>query len=1715
MKTLAMVGVVVIGCAMSAVCGETDRIVLRQGISNGIVATYTGNEDARLHSGPNEAFNYGGSPLLAVGCDAAGSELVSLLRYRVNILAGRVQQIDRVRLELTVAKDEDFRGSEIVISVLDHPAASLWLEGSADGVAQSYGASFIEPRYSGAKQSGWPGGHPQGREVARVTYAGGTTLAFDLPANVVTEWLEQVNGGLLLSTAPVPGKTLWFHSTECQSEEARPTLTLVGRFSGIPDQPVPLVEIPPFDPKQYNALTTEAWAHWPKDGWRGRWIQNPEPAALRLELDYATNTGDAWDFDEGDLEAIAEMGTGIQDSAVRDGRLHFRTELPKAYFSFGNMYENPNQRPALLWMNRDWFGSTHWAVEVRMRQSAPVSQWVVSTRPSDSPPNWTSPEVQVRGTDWQTVIMSIKRVGQERIGALALETFTTGNHVEIDYVRVGPCSAYERFLKSFTLTGTPARFWCTVMAAKEFKLYVNGTQAAWDSSLLAVGFMPRIEIDPQLLKRGHNVIAIETDATGSMRPDRRGMYFQATIRTREGDVSELVSDSSWKSTNLPVPPNWTWLGYSPHMWKDARDRGGMVELGYTEWTAETMSWNNPVIPPYFGSIELDFDGERPPFVTFKEEIPLGVFLPGETPLADTVRWKSWHVETRAAAGNGTIHRWKSADYRRAGTLTLRPQRPGVHILELELVRGEQTVDRRVAEVVVIGRLDMPVARTTSEWEKALDLQLVDEVDCTQSASDRAFLDGPELGSSRVIEDEHGAYRITAPPIGKQQSVPWFSYTVRLRNRLRPHVIVVDMPQHLSASTQVWFTTRSSRTINDTQALLAGNGPWRRFPFPLEQGMARYFMLVWPNHEDNAVTLSDNTLNLGLPASERGGAAASRIRIYEIAGQLPAAVPDAGTDRLIGPMTEQWPIINANFMGGPGTRFNFGYREWYRVMENAARSFRFRGENLFWAGMYMYDHSLFPSFRHDAEQVGTFTRTWHGSRYGADLPDLMMRVFGANDIQMILGVQYTRSAGLRDALYYSADEIRDGADTADQVSRDVEINRGWPGRAVNPFHPAVRREMDELIGELAARYAGHPNVLGIGLPAMGQGIMPSVNTGGQGGTEVGKYSYDDRTVALFEQATSLTIPPAPDARARFAHRAKWIRENAWDRWIAWRAQEIAKTVQWLADCASAHSGGRWNTYYAPCSNAPLALRQFGDAEIREAMSVKDAWLASGVDLTAFRDSTNVVFAPSETMGDRRSGKPLLTAAAFRDILTDREFHASLAKMPRRGAWIGEAFTEYRLFLPPGCRWITNWQERPKTQDHLTMTGKAAFDMYGVTYASPLGRAYLDEFCQVLALQDPELMLLNYGDVIFPAGQEDLHAEMTRAFRAMPRADYRYVAGGGTEDNVVVKQGVADGRTILVVVNPVWWPVTLDLKSEPRTTWQDRVSGEKISGSLRLKPYETRVLMAQDSGIGVSVQSTTVEPSAVAHVSGIYKTLVETPRAYPPIGAQKACDDVHQALRTGRIRAAWERMLKADIAQLADVTRILVDPRKKPEPVAKQPLRLTVTPHVNLLADPGFEAGQGSSAWALTRHPKDAETGEPVRQTGVLELTVDAAHSGHSGLRLKTNDTLEATARLSSSRFTGLKPGQPIAITAWARAEEGHPVLTLAPTADTPQGSWWYWRRGATDPKNVFHPTQEWTQFVLVIDAPVDLQADVPQALFVDVNGSGTLLLDDLEVYVVER
>ncbi len=213
---------------------RADEAIFQEGV-NGFI----GAEDVALRSDRPDS-NNGGYPALA--CGAMGKTIFrSLLRFDLSELAKRKAQITSATL---ILRNTGFKGDQdLTVKVFAVQSAdSDWAEGKANSGwggdnADDNGQATWNQKAQSTSGSGkeWMGGAGMPAlsqsPIAQVRFhAGDQVLTIPIPAEVISPWLKNPNGGLFLCTDEddeATGRSVFFHSKETVTPNFRPKLIVV------------------------------------------------------------------------------------------------------------------------------------------------------------------------------------------------------------------------------------------------------------------------------------------------------------------------------------------------------------------------------------------------------------------------------------------------------------------------------------------------------------------------------------------------------------------------------------------------------------------------------------------------------------------------------------------------------------------------------------------------------------------------------------------------------------------------------------------------------------------------------------------------------------------------------------------------------------------------------------------------------------------------------------------------------------------------------------------------------------------------------------------------------------------------------------------------------------------------------------------------------------------------------------------------------------------------------------------------------------------------------------------------------------------------------------------------------------------------------------------------------------------------------------------------
>jgi hypothetical protein len=402
----------------------------------------------------------------------------------------------------------------------------------------------------------------------------------------------------------------------------------------------------------------------------------------------------------------------------------------------------------------------------------------------------------------------------------------------------------------------------------------------------------------------------------------------------------------------------------------------------------------------------------------------------------------------------------------------------------------------------------PAARSGAELQRTL----VQEIDCAATPPDYSAGGEPTL-----VAKPFGRYRLSGdvgflPAQHRGQQESWFAYTLETEPG-KPHVVEVDYPDDDNRT----FLIVLRESAPDAYPVAGGvdsGGPWA-----LTQRMQTHSILFWPRSVAPRVAF--------LPPHDGNRAAASRIRVYRVDGDIPPLdVPVQG-----GRTFANWYEEGANFAGFYNGKKG-GVADLRPCADLWPRCLAYMGGNLLIPTVSVYQMSLQPSrynrlFADPVSADITRLLLLHAEKYGCGM-----------------AIEFHPEARELDGHPY----LRNKRSNA-LISRTGQRALYPDTPRHHPLHPDNQAWYLGMIGEASDRYADSAAFRGVSLRCM-TWSNPALNN-----FHSLDWGYDDYTVGLFERETGVSVEAPPLGDDRYAKRCDWILRNAREKWIEWRCAKI--------------------------------------------------------------------------------------------------------------------------------------------------------------------------------------------------------------------------------------------------------------------------------------------------------------------------------------------------------------------------------------------------------------------------------------------------------------------------------------------------------------------------------------------------------------------------------
>ncbi len=1107
-----------------------------------------------------------------------------------------------------------------------------------------------------------------------------------------------------------------------------------------------------------------------------RIMSPPTKPTPRLIDDYAQSfEGDSWDFDEGDTEGISAFQR-LTDQQVKDGVLSFTTQA-NARLTWDGLLVGAG------WRYWDGIG-----LRLRIRQSLPES--TVTAR-FDPRGYRNENSVTLTGTDWQEIELDGPQVVHKKT-RLLLSFDKPDNRIEIDWLRVGRYTGPVNYRKTLEVKGPVRDAWCFWRAHRQaVTVYVNGTEVAHDQ-------LNPFDIGPAL-KPGKNVIALFTEPVTFRTDIRRTIIFAGTVRYEGGGLERLVSDATWRYAENN-PEGWTAVEFDDAEWPFATARELEGHRGLTAAARATKAGFRQELPAV-GYMRPSYGGIPSPIFDEAEGISMDVAIPG----GDTREYAATYLLREALTGEevatGSLSEVGVRGRDRVFALACPGVKRGGYHLRIELAEGEELVDSLEQEVVVIGKIAQPTVKG-ADYREGMDLELVDEIDCTSDGEQHAFADlgrltGKEEALSRVITTPLGRCRLSGPGYAD-----WFGYRIRVRHPGAWHLVEVEYPEDRFRMFGAAISEPEQKGVVG-YARTVGDG------FPVSGRIETLRFLYVPAEREAVIRLQ----NL---CDWEATCAVSRIRIYELRGELPAmASPNALDEILYGYANERECAIANSLAVAPGGRsalrrvtdLDVTYTLLLGAYENMIRWARFSGQNAIVLPVQQYYQIYY-------QRPGPRTVMWGGS-YEKDTIGLMARLAELNGLKVILNLEWSNRDVLEQLDRFTDEQVHQGADTIRPVMRDGKQFRRYAGIGYNFQHPRVEAELLATVDDLLAQAAAYPAVKGLSFYQIPDYAPCAYRRGGDA-TDV---SFDDTSIRRFAAEAGIEVPVADDDPERFGKRSEWILEHAWEQYVQWRCDAVTSVVQRIATKVRA---GRpdWTCSF-----------HWGANQMHGFPSVEAGLRSWGIDAPAIGEIEGVQQGIKEWIGSEK-------------VYWNRyqRFYDFVLYSPE-----GDTFgmtravrqTNLDVLIPPErrCSWGFNFFV------DSSRSGTVCYEM------APCREHYLAHYADILSHSTPTFHGFGVGDNSLHSGPEQEVRTVARVVRTLPAGVYQTLTRSGLDRNIAVRALEREPHLYFYVVNPFPWPVSGSLTMSRAGKVLDLIENVQLEGQeipLELGASEIKTFRADLAG-----------------------------------------------------------------------------------------------------------------------------------------------------------------------------------------------------------------------------------------------------------------------------
>jgi hypothetical protein len=776
------------------------------------------------------------------------------------------------------------------------------------------------------------------------------------------------------------------------------------------------------------------------------------------------------------------------------------------------------------------------------------------------------------------------------------------------------------------------------------------------------------------------------------------------------------------------------------------------------------------------------------------------------------------------------HEFTLADDGSAAALpveTMLPQTEGVYELVAELqakrfgtsfVRGKPIAERRV-QLVVLSQKATP--RESGEWAVIGEFdpahpRLWDRMLRLPSMKMLAGFNKGPLGNEPTGTRNHldGVWS-TMKPTG------WQAYPLPITNVGEPHILEIEFPSDLPQSLAISIVEPNAAGVVTPLGLDSGIDVDSPAPGRTAQVLT-HRLAFWPRTNSPLVLLANRR--------EDAPAVFGKIRVLSGPTALPVAEVGQAAGKDEGRMVAAYfdkPLFPENFSVAESLDARTGraiddWQVFHRGVVRFAEYLKYSGHNAAVVSVVCEGSALYPSEvlaptpKYDS---GAFSES-AADPLRKDVVEALLRVFDREELAFVPAIQFSSLLPELEQLKASA-----GPSEAEGIDLVTAEGRRWieshpPRRGVAPYYnlldPRVQQAMRRVVLEVAERYADHSALRGVAIQISGDTYaqLPDDACG-----------LDAVTLERFARETGITFPA--DEPTSAVARWQWIQRQAHDKWLAWRAAEVAKFYRDMQEDLQAV---RPNLQLLLCPVEPLQSRRM-QQRIRSMLPTQDQALAGllhvGLDPEQLRQIPGLVFARPHYL----ESSLLQRLDAARSEIN----HSPQLDQATRGFATSSALS---LAEPLPLRL--------EAFDRVSPFGYQNTHTFLMSHLSPVGVEARKRYVRSLTKNDGQ-WILDGGQMLL-LGQEAATRRLLTTLQQLPAAAFVDVppAADARTQPLILRRWSDETHTWLYLLNDSSWPVTAEIDLAA----SGRLLVETIGG--KTKPTELA------SAAGVATWKGTVEP-----------------------------------------------------------------------------------------------------------------------------------------------------------------------------------------------------------------------------------------------------------------